>query len=615
MPIRRLDPVLVDRIAAGEVIERPAAAVKELVENALDAGAKRVDVVIEAGGRRLIRVADDGSGMGAEDLALSVERHATSKLPDEDLFAISTFGFRGEALPSIAAVSRLEIVSRHAPDDAAHALTVEAGTMRPLRPAARQQGTTVEVRDLFSAVPARLKFLKSDRAEAAAVADVVKRLAMAHPDARFTLSGDGTATLDYGRLGEGGEALTRRLGEVLGREFRDNSVALELQREGLSIQGFAGLPAYTRASASSIHLFVNGRPVRDKLLAGAVRGAYADLLPAGRHPAIALYLDIDPKAVDVNVHPAKAEVRFREAGLVRALVVSAIGEALRKAGIRPVTQASDRALAAFGLNGGRGSSERGSGWRGETFAPVEPMATPPLGSPASMPGGGFANDQAAFEYASRPSGAVDSRPLPAGEGEAASGEAYPLGAARAQLHETYIVAQTKDGLVIVDQHAAHERLVYERLKRERSTRGVERQIMLTPEIVDLDPADCAKLLAHAVLLDELGLGVEAFGPGAVAIREAPAALAIGKLRSLITDLVDTFEEWDAPLALERRLDHVLATMACHGSVRAGRRLRPEEMDALLREMENTPGADVCNHGRPTFISLKLTDIERLFGRR
>ncbi|MFI4995516.1 MAG: DNA mismatch repair endonuclease MutL, partial [Hyphomicrobiales bacterium] len=456
MPIRRLDPVLVDRIAAGEVIERPAAAVKELVENALDAGARRVDVVIEAGGRRLIRVSDDGSGMGAEDLALSVERHATSKLPDEDLFAISTFGFRGEALPSIAAVSRLEIVSRHEHADTAHALTVEAGTVRPLRPAARQQGTTVEVRDLFSAVPARLKFLKSDRAEAAAVADIVKRLAMAHPDVRFTLSGDGTATLDYGRLGEGGEALTRRLGEVLGREFRDNSVALELQREGLSIQGFAGLPAYTRASASTIHLFVNGRPVRDKLLAGAVRGAYADLLPAGRHPAIALYLDIDAKAVDVNVHPAKAEVRFREAGLVRALVVSAIGEALRKAGIRPVTQASDRALAAFGLHGGRGPSERGSGWSGEAFAPVEPTATPSLGSPASMPGPGFANVQAAFEYASRPSGAVDTRPLPAEEGNSASGEAYPLGAARAQLHETYIVAQTKDGLVIVDQHAAHE---------------------------------------------------------------------------------------------------------------------------------------------------------------
>ena len=353
MPIRRLDPVLVDRIAAGEVIERPAAAVKELVENALDAGARRIDIVLEAGGRRLIRVADDGCGMTAEDLALSVERHATSKLPGDDLFAISTFGFRGEALPSIAAVSRLEMLSRDEHAEMAHALVVEAGTALEVRPAARPHGTTVEVKDLFSAVPARLKFLKGDRAETGFVADTVKRLAMAYCDVRFTLAGEGTATLDYGRLGEGADALARRVGEVLGREFRDNSVALGLEREGLAIHGFAGLPAYTRASASAIHLFVNGRPVRDKLIAGAVRGAYADLLPAGRHPAIALYLDVDPRAVDVNVHPAKAEVRFREAGLVRALIVSAIGEALRKAGIRPVTQASDRAIAAFAERGAR----------------------------------------------------------------------------------------------------------------------------------------------------------------------------------------------------------------------------------------------------------------------
>ncbi|SEE05856.1 DNA mismatch repair protein MutL [Rhizobiales bacterium GAS188] len=617
MTIRRLDPVLVDRIAAGEVIERPAAAVKELVENALDAGATRVDVVVEAGGRRLIRVSDDGSGMPAQDLLLSVERHATSKLPDEDLFAIATFGFRGEALPSIAAVSRLEILSRHGDAGGAHALIVEAGTIRPLRPAARPRGTTVEVKDLFSAVPARLKFLKSDRAEAAAVADVVKRLAMAHADVRLTLAGDGIATLDYARLGEGEAALTLRLGEVLGREFRDNSVAMDLVREGLSIKGFAALPAYTRASSNAIHLFVNGRPVRDKLLTGAVRGAYADLLPAGRYPAIALYLEIDPRAVDVNVHPAKAEVRFREAGLVRALVVTAIGEALRKGGIRPVTQASDRALQAFAPGSGagwgqHGSGPRGSSWGRSAFAPIGTGATSIRGAEADAPGHGFGENQAAFDYASRPSGAVDMRPSPA---DGAGNEAYPLGAARAQLHETYIVAQTQEGLVIVDQHAAHERLVYERLKRERAARGIERQMMLTPEIVDLDPADCAKLLAHAELLEGLGLVVEAFGPGAIAIREAPSALAIGKLRKLITDLVDSFDEWDAPLLLERRLDHVLATMACHGSVRAGRRLRPEEMDALLREMEATPGADVCNHGRPTFIALKLADIERLFGRR
>ncbi|MFI5011440.1 MAG: DNA mismatch repair endonuclease MutL [Hyphomicrobiales bacterium] len=615
MPIRRLDPVLVDRIAAGEVVERPAAAVKELVENALDAGATRIDIVVEAGGRRLIRVSDDGSGMSADDLALCVERHATSKLADEDLFAISTFGFRGEALPSIAAVSRLEITSRHEHAEMAHALIVEAGSVGALRPAARPRGTTVEVKDLFAAVPARLKFLKGDRAEASAVADAVKRLAMAHSDVRFTLAGEGVAALDYGRLGEGGEALTRRLGEVLGREFRENSVGLDLTREGLSIRGFAGLPAYTRASAGSIHLFVNGRPVRDKLLTGAVRGAYADFLPAGRYPAIALYLDIEPRAVDVNVHPAKAEVRFREAGLVRALVVSAIGDALRKAGIRPVTQASDRALAAFGFGSGRGAPDHRPGWRGDAFAPLGSTTMPGFASGASAVAPGFAEPQAGFDYASRPSGAVATGPAPAEGGASADGEGFPLGAARAQLHETYIIAQTHDGLVIVDQHAAHERLVYERLKRERAGRGVERQLMLTPEIVDLDPADCGKLMAHAELLEGLGLAIEPFGPGAVAIREAPSALAPGKLRSLIADLVDSFDEWDAPLALERRLEHVLATMACHGSVRAGRRLRAEEMDALLREMERTPGADVCNHGRPTFIALKLADIERLFGRR
>ena len=614
MPIRRLDPVLVDRIAAGEVVERPAAAVKELVENALDAGATRVDVVLEAGGRRLIRVSDDGSGMNAEDLLLSVERHATSKLPGEDLFAIATFGFRGEALPSIAAVSRLEIISRQKDESAAHALSVDAGNLRPLRPAARARGTTVEVRDLFAAVPARLKFLKSDRAEALAAADVVKRLAMAHPKARFTLSGDGIAALDYAQGGEDVEALARRVGEVLGREFRENSVGLDLAREGLTIRGFAGLPAYTRGSAGAIHLFVNGRPVRDKLLTAAVRAAYMDLVPTGRYPAIALYLDIDPRAVDVNVHPAKAEVRFREASLVRALVITAIGEALRGAGIRPVTQASERALAAFGSGWDRGRAPyRQPGWNAQAFAPVEPATLSRASTPVSPTAFGFAEGQESFEYASRPSGSVESQAsdlAPSFEGEA-----HPLGAARAQLHENYIVAQTHDGLVIVDQHAAHERLVYERLKRERSARRIERQIMLTPEIVDLDAADCVKLLAEAGILEELGLVIEAFGPGAIAIREAPAALAPGKLRQLITDLVDSFEEWGTAVALERKLDHLLATMACHSSVRSGRRLRAEEMDALLRQMERTPGSDVCNHGRPTFIVLKLADIERLFGRR
>jgi len=606
MPIRRLDPVLVDRIAAGEVVERPAAVVKELVENAIDAGARRVDTVIEAGGRRLIRVTDDGCGMSAADLALSVERHATSKLPDDDLSAISTFGFRGEALPSIAAVSRLDIVSRQEGANAADALRVTAGTKGSIYPAARSTGTTVEVRDLFASVPARLKFLKGDRAEATAVADVVKRLAMAHADIRFTLSGEGAATLDYRSQGEGEEALARRLGEVLGRDFRDNSVELSLARQGLSISGFAGLPAYTRASTNAIHLFVNGRPVRDKLMLGAVRAAYADLLPSGRYPAIALFVVIEPRAVDVNVHPAKAEVRLREAGLVRALIVSAIGEALKRAGMRPTALASTRALAAFGR--GEIGGQNGARWPAGTFAPLG-SAAPAL--PTQL--GGFAQDQTAFDYAHAPSARLQDVAAPIAN--TSDADAHPLGAARAQLHETYIVAQTADGIVIVDQHAAHERLVYERLKKERQLQGVERQLMLTPEVVDLDPADAARLLGEAKLLEELGLVVESFGKGAITIREAPAALAVGRLRQLITDLVDSFDEWDAPLTLQRRLDHVLATMACHGSVRAGRRLRAEEMDALLREMEATPGADVCNHGRPTFIKLKLADIERLFRRR
>jgi DNA mismatch repair protein MutL len=604
MPIRRLDPVLVDRIAAGEVIERPAAAVKELVENALDAGASRIEIVIEAGGRRLIRVTDDGCGMGAPDLELSVERHATSKLPDDDLFAISTFGFRGEALPSIAAVSRLDIVSRQEGADTAHALRVTAGVKGSIDPAARPTGTTVEVRDLFAAVPARLKFLKGDRAEATAVADAVKRLAMAHIDIRFTLRGEGTATLDYRRQGAGEEALARRLGEVLGRDFRDNSVELSLTRQGLAISGFAGLPAYTRASANAIHLFVNGRPVRDKLMLGAVRAAYADLLPSGRYSAVALFVAIEPRAVDVNVHPAKAEVRFREAGLVRALIISSIGEALKSAGIRPTALASTRTLAAFERGELRGGN--GAHWPRGAFAPLDSVAPAPPTQP-----GGFAEGQSAFDYARAPSARLEDVAAPIVD----TADAHPLGAARAQLHETYIVAQTADGIVIIDQHAAHERLVYERLKKERGGRGVERQLMLTPEVVDLDPADAARLLGEAKLLEELGLVVESFGKGAIAIREAPAALAVGRLRQLITDLVDSFDEWDAPLTLQRRLDHVLATMACHGSVRAGRRLRAEEMDALLREMEATPGADVCNHGRPTFIKLKLADIERLFGRR
>jgi DNA mismatch repair protein MutL len=595
MAIRRLDPVLIDRIAAGEVIERPAAAVKELVENALDAGARRIDVSLGAGGRELIRVTDDGSGMSAAELSLAVERHATSKLPADDLFAISTFGFRGEALPSIGAVSRLEIVTRHASEATGAAILVDAGAKGPVRPAAHAAGTRIEVRDLFAAVPARLKFLKSDRAEAQAVAEALKALALANPETRFTLAGDHMSGLDYPAIGAGEAAREARIGAVMGRDFLADSLPVGLAREGLAIAGRAGLPTAHRAGAGAIHLVVNGRPVRDKLMMGAVRGAYADLLPAGRSPALALWLEIDPRAVDVNVHPAKAEVRFREPGLVRALVISALTQALGTRGLRAVSGA---ALSAF--------------------TTARPGGMGPASAPAAFaPRGGFGFAEAA----QAPQMALAPHALPPhaapgfGAAPAADDLDTPLGAARAQLHDSYIVAQTARGIVIVDQHAAHERLVYERLKRERAERGIARQMLLIPEIVELDPADADRLLAHADLLETLGLAIESFGPGAVAVRDAPAALASGNLRGLIHDLLASMEEWGDMRALEARLDHVLATMACHGSVRAGRRLKPDEMNALLREMEATPFSGQCNHGRPTFVELSLADIEKLFGRR
>ncbi len=613
MPVRRLDPVLVDRIAAGEVVERPASAVKELVENALDAGAGRVEVVVEGGGRRLIRVVDDGSGMTPADLELAVERHATSKLPDGDLFAIETLGFRGEALPSIASVARLTIATRRA--DAGHgsSILVDAGLKHPVRPAAVGQGTRVEVADLFFATPARLKFLKTDRAEAQAVADVVRRLAMANPAVRFSLAGDGAPALDYPAVaGEGAEALAQRLGQVLGAEFTANAVPVDAMREDVRIEGLAGLPTYHRPTAGAVHLFVNGRPVRDRLLLGAAKAAYADVVPFGRHPALALFVRCPPRAVDVNVHPGKSEVRFRDPGLVRGLVVGALKETLARAGHRASNTVSARTLDALRPNGSatpqRPWSPTGSrpldwDWRTSPAAPEEPRRGE----------GGFADAaQVAFAVLATPS--ADMRGALADVEADLAGK--PLGAARAQIHDTYIVAQTADGVVIVDQHAAHERLVYERLKRERAGAGVARQVLLIPVVVDLDPVAAERLLDRASLLAELGLVVEGFGPGAVAVSEAPAALAASAdVAGLVRDLSESLEEWGSALALEDRLDHVLATFACHHSIRAGRRLRPDEMNALLREMERTPLSGQCNHGRPTYVELKLSDIERLFGRR
>ncbi|MCW2273235.1 DNA mismatch repair endonuclease MutL [Rhodoblastus acidophilus] len=593
MTIRRLDSILADRIAAGEVVERPAAAVKELVENALDAGASRIDVTIENGGQSLIRVVDDGAGMDEADLRLCVERHATSKIPDGDLTNIATLGFRGEALPSIGSVARLEIQTRQKNAPQGARIEVEFGAVGEVRPAALPPGARVDVRDLFAATPARLKFLKSARAEAQAVADVVKRLAMANHGVRFSLGGDGLAGFDYQACPDGFDGLLTRLTQVLGREFRENALQVDAVREHLRLWGFAGLPTWHRANAAAQYVFVNGRPVRDKLFAGAIRAAYMDFLGADRHPTLALFLDCPPRQVDVNVHPAKAEVRFADSGLVRGFVIGALKEALASALHRATPSLSPRALDQFAQT--RSAAPQNWDWRASPAAPAQPMQQAPIFG---------------FEESSP---AADTRPhlAPAPE---ESVEA-PLGAARAQIHETYIVAQTRDGLVLVDQHAAHERLVYEKLKKQRAEAGVARQALLSPHIVDLDSGDAARLVEAEPLLASLGLAIEPFGPGAVAVHETPAELKIGALDALIRDLACSLAEEGAAAPLEKKLDHVLATMACHHSVRAGRRLTPEEMNALLRDMERTPGAGQCNHGRPTYVELKLSDIEKLFGRK
>src|SRR5271154_2930114 len=596
MPVRQLPEAIVTRIAAGEVVERPASVVKELIENALDAGASRIDVLTDGGGRRLIRVADDGEGMTWADLALSVERHATSKLADEDLVAIDTLGFRGEALPSIGAVARLVIASRHATKPHAWSIEVDGGAKSELRPAALAEGTRVEVRDLFYATPARLKFLKLDRTEAEAVREVVRRLAMSRPDVAFTIAGEERSPVTFAAALPGATGRLTRLGDILGADFRANAVDVAAEREDVGIEGFAALPTLSRANSLSQYLFVNGRPVRDKLLVGAVRAAYADYLPRDRHPLVALFVEVPAREVDVNVHPAKAEVRFRNAGLVRALIVHALKSALIHDGTRAATTGGTSTIAAFRPR-----------WESAHRVWVAPR------------GGGFAEAaQAAFEVGT-PEADLGTGLDPYLGAEATTGLTdaleHPLGAARAQVHETYIVAQTRDGLVIVDQHAAHERIVYERLKVALAKTGVARQILLIPDVVELDEADVVNLLVHAADLARYGLVLEAFGPGAVALRETPSLLGEIDGGGLVRDLAEHMSEWDETLPLERRLMQVASSMACHGSVRAGRRLRPEEMNALLREMETTPNSGQCNHGRPTYVELKLTDIERLFGRR
>ena len=593
MAIRRLSEGTVNRIAAGEVVERPAAAIKELVENAMDAGATRIDIAASNGGADLLLVEDDGIGMSAEDLRLAIERHATSKLPvvggEDDLSHIVTMGFRGEALPSIGAVARLSLTSRMAGTEAAE-IRVDGGKIEGPRPAAflasGQHGTRAEVRELFYATPARLKFLKSTRSEDLAITDMVKRLAMARPDIGFTLTLDGRRALDLAAEPDLMDGRLPRLARIMGRDFGDNAARVEAGREGISLSGYAGLPTYNRANAAMQFLFVNGRPVRDKLLVGAVRGAYADFLARDRHPALALFLDCDPSFVDVNVHPAKTEVRFRDAGLVRGLIVGALKHAIEASGQRASTTVASSALAAF-----------------------QRQAPSPFQTPNIFSGGGMLEAPQAYVPSSVPMS------VRMEEVSAETVADTPLGVARAQLHETYVVAQTADGIVIVDQHAAHERLVYERMKKALANGGVHRQPLLIPEVVDLDPSEVIRVSARAAELAELGLVIEDFGPDAVVVREVPAILGKLDVKGLVRDLADEIAETGNALSLKERLEEVSGTLACHMSVRAGRRLNAEEMNALLREMEATPHSGQCNHGRPTYVELKLADIEKLFGRR
>jgi DNA mismatch repair protein MutL len=589
--IRQLPEDLINRIAAGEVVERPASVVKELVENALDAGASRIVVSTAGGGKSLVRIEDDGCGMDRADLELSIERHATSKLSEGDLDDIRTLGFRGEALASIGSVSDLSLASRPASAETGLRIEVNRSVKRPVLPQAMNRGTIVEVRNLFAAVPARLKFLKSDRAEAAAITDVVKRLAMANPSVHFVLDGADRSPLNWpAQQGEG--ALAARLAQVMGEDFTANAARLASTRHGVVVAGLAGLPTYSRANSLSQFYFVNGRSVRDKVLLGAVRAAYADFIFRDRFPAIALFLAVDPAEVDVNVHPAKAELRFRDAGAVRGAVIRAIMDALAAEGYRASSTVAEDVMAAFRMPEMAEAPMRADAPQPE----FRPGSTPRFQEAPSRPFAGFAEPSARYDAAAEP--AAD----------------YPLGSARAQLFENFIVAQTGESLLLVDQHAAHERLVYERFKAQLASGPVPSQVQLIPVVIELPEEDCARLEEAAPTLERLGLFLERFGPRAVAVRETPGLLGQADVEGLVRDLADGLAEWDSAAALSDRLDAIIARMACHGSVRSGRRLRVEEMNALLREMEATPHSGQCIHGRPTYVELSKADIERLFGR-
>lgn len=595
--IRQLDDAAINRIAAGEVLERPASAVKELVENAIDAGATRIEVVIADGGKTLIRVTDDGCGIAADDLPLALSRHATSKIDGSDLLNIHSFGFRGEALPSLGAVGRLSITSRVPPATAAR-INVAGGVADPVVPAALNTGTVVELRDMFYATPARLKFLRTDRAEAQAVGDVVKRLAMAEPFVTFVLrdmsNGDSrTVFRADAETGDMFDALHGRLRAVLGREFAENAIAIDAERDGFHLTGYAALPTYSRGAAIAQFLFVNGRPVRDKMLLGALRAAYMDVLSRDRHPVAALFVDCDPTLVDVNVHPAKSEVRFRDPGTVRGLIVSGLRHALAAAGHRASTTVAGATLGAMQPE----PAQQPRVYQMDRPSFSARSMTFQAQAPQPMPG-----------FAEAPSARVEPPPVD----EVSTHQ--PLGAARAQVHENYIIAQTETGMVIVDQHAAHERLVYEKLKTQMAENGVAAQALLIPEIVEFTDNEVATLLAAADDLARMGLTIEAFGGNAIAVRETPAILGEINATNLLRDILDELTDQGDSTQLKSRIDAILSRVSCHGSIRSGRRMQANEMNALLREMEATPMSGQCNHGRPTYVELKLSDIERLFGR-
>jgi len=624
--IQRLPQDTINRIAAGEVVERPASAVKELVENALDAGATQIDIRADLGGLSRILIEDNGSGMGADDLQLAIERHATSKLKPQadgtwDLLHIKTLGFRGEALPSMGSVARLDITSR-LKDGAPLNIRVDGGVIAPVRPAAfgGEHGTRIELTDLFYATPARLKFMKSERAENMAIAEEVKRQAMAHENVAFSLELDGKKQLKLYAEPAGFEGRLKRLAALLGNDFSDNALLIDQGREGVHLTGYAGLPTFSRGNAAHQYLFVNNRPVRDKLLAGALRAAYADFLARDRHPLAALFVEIDPQELDVNVHPAKTEVRFRDPNLVRGLIIGALKHALASAGHRAATTVAHQTISAFqpqvvqpllGLNRPYNPVSPAQ------IAAVRPYMSPylpeatPFSPTARVEAEGFYHDTPGVAEAYAP----DIVELPTEVQAPTQTEAFPLGAARAQLHETYIIAQTADGLVIVDQHAAHERLVYEQMKVAMATGHVQSQSLLIPEIVDLEREEVSRLMARQADLQSMGLSIEAFGPTSVLVRDIPTLLGDCDIAGLVRDLVDDLTEHGELLALKERMAEICGDHACRHSIRSGRRLTGEEMNALLRQMEATPHSGQCNHGRPTYVELKLKDIEKLFGRR